>query len=149
MHLCIRDEKTVFAVTKEKCIFVLPPAVPSVISTYPLEPLGICTTINGDLLVTLTEAKSDNYQTNSDSRRLVRHVTLAGNVIREYEYEADGQTRLFTAPYRVIQNSNTDICVINWTSDSTSELVILYFSGSLKTVYKGYNRNEDFFLQRM
>ena len=145
--LCRRDEKTVFAVTKEKRIFVLLPAVPSVIicNTYPLEPLGICTTINGDLLVTLTEAKSNNYQTNSESRRLVRHVTLAGNVIHEYEYEADGQNRLFTAPYRVIQNGNTDICVINWTSDSTSELVILYFSGSLKSIYKGYSLNEEFF----
>ena len=136
--LCVRDERKMFAVTKEKCILCLSfPAVSFEIDTYPLEPLGICTTKNGDLLVTLTEAKSDNYQINSDRRRLVRHVTLAGNVIREYEYKEDGQTRLFTAPYRVIQNSNIDICVINWTSDSTSEFVISLFFWISKVSLQG------------
>ena len=42
---------------------------------------------------------------------------------------------LFTWPWRVTQNGNTDICVVNWTSDSSGQLVIFFFSGSLKCVY--------------
>ena len=111
-------------------------SVSPVFGTDPQEPWGICQTMDSDLLVTLTDAETDDlYQLNSDSRRLVRHVTLTGDVIREYEYQEDGQTRLFTLPVRVTQNGNTDICVINWTSDTTGELIILSFSGCLKSVY--------------
>ena len=67
-------------------------------------------------------------------------MTLTGDVIHEYEYQEDDQTRLFTLPYRVTQNGNTDICVINRTSDSSGELVILSFSGSLKSVYPKQDR---------
>ncbi|XP_062586736.1 uncharacterized protein LOC134248346 [Saccostrea cucullata] len=43
---------------------------------------------------------------NSHSRHLVRHITVTGDVIHEYEYQEDGQTRLFTLPYRVTQNKD-------------------------------------------
>lgn len=89
-------------------------------------------------------SESENFQSDSHSRSLVRHVTLAGDVIREYEYQEDGQTRLFTAPVRIKQNANTDIYVINLTSDNTSELVILSSSGSLKSVYSGQNLVKKF-----
>uniref|UniRef100_K1RIS6 Tripartite motif-containing protein 38 n=1 Tax=Magallana gigas TaxID=29159 RepID=K1RIS6_MAGGI len=96
-------------------------------------------TINNklELLVTLMDNESERYHLNSRSRRLVRHVTLTGDVIREYEYQGDGQTRLFTVPWRVKQNGNTDICVVNKTSESTSELMILSSSGCVKVVYRG------------
>ena len=92
------------------------------------------------MLVTLWDTKSDRYQPNSDSRRLMRHVTLIGDAIHKYEYQEDGHTRLFTWPLRVTQNSNTDICVINRTSRTRAELVILSFSGSLKSVFPEQNQ---------
>ncbi|XP_062597511.1 uncharacterized protein LOC134258927 [Saccostrea cucullata] len=62
-----------------------------------------------------------------------------------FKYVEDGiaflqkgsQTRLFTWPIRVLQNRNTDICVVNLTSDTTGEIVIVTSSGHLKTVYSG------------
>lgn len=67
-----------------------------------------------------------------------------GHVIREYEYHENGLTRLFTIPYRVKQNGNTDICVVNMTSKSTGELVILSVSGSLKNRYIGQKLEKNF-----
>nr|XP_022336251.1 uncharacterized protein LOC111132719 [Crassostrea virginica] len=147
--VCITENNQVyFTDADNKSIFRLSPAgsvstVP-VFSTDPLEPLGICQTMGRDLLVTLIENETDSYQPDPDSRRLVRHVTLTGDVIHEYEYGEDGQTRLFKVPERATQNSNTDICVINRTSENARELVILSFSGSLKSVYPEQDRREEF-----
>lgn len=91
-------------------------------------------------MVTLRDTESEEYELNSSSRRLVRHVTLNGDVIREYEYREDGQTRLFTWPGRVRKNGNKDICVINM----MSKLVIVSFSGSLKVIYFGQDPREEF-----
>ena len=119
-------------------------SVSTVFSTDPMEPCGICPTMNGELLITLKDTGLNHYELNIRSRRLVRHVTLNGDVVREYEYQEDGQTRLFTDPLRVTQNGNTDICVINWTSYTTSELVILSCSGSLNSVYRGRDQTDQF-----
>ena len=136
--VCVTNNNEVYVTDwKKKSIFRLSPSnsASTVYSTDPLQPMGICQTKDGGLLVTLNDTKSDFYQPNSDSRRLVRHVTLTGDVIRECEYQEDGQTRLFTWPCRVTQNGTTNICVINRTSSASAELVILSFSGSLKSVY--------------
>ena len=132
--VCVTNKNEVYVTDyKNKSISRLSPSgsVSPVFNTDPLVPEGICQTKDGGLLVTLR----DTDQPNSYSPRLMRHVTLTGEVIREYEYQEDGQTRLFTLPVRITQNGNTDICVINETSNSTSELMILSFSGSLKSVY--------------
>lgn len=97
-------------------------------------------------MVTLRDSERDRYQIGKRNRRLVRHVTLSGDVINEYEYNADGRTRLFTVPYKVRQNLNTDICVVNWTSGDTSELVILTFSGVLRSVYRGQDPTKIYLL---
>ncbi|XP_062615091.1 uncharacterized protein LOC134276816 [Saccostrea cucullata] len=90
-------------------------SVSTVISTDPLVPFGICQSVDGGLLVTLRDNKLDNesdvYELESHSRRLVRHITVTGDVIHEHEYQEDGHTRLFTLPGSVTQNSNSDICV--------------------------------------
>ncbi|XP_078330635.1 uncharacterized protein LOC144624627 [Crassostrea virginica] len=102
--------------------------------------------MNGELLITLKDSESDQYEVNSRSRRLVRHVTFSVDIIREYEFLENGaeQTRLFTDPWRVTQNGNTDICVINGTSDTSSELLIISVSGSFKSVYHGQDNKETF-----
>ncbi|XP_078337133.1 uncharacterized protein LOC144626615 [Crassostrea virginica] len=136
--VCVTDNNDVYVSDwKNRSISRLSSSgsVSPVFSTAPLAPVGICQTKDGGLLVTLRDTKSEYFQPNSDSRRLMRHVTLTGDVICEYEYQEDGQTKLFTAPERVTQNGNTDICVINTTSKINGELLILSFSGSLKSVY--------------
>ncbi|XP_062604643.1 uncharacterized protein LOC134266413 [Saccostrea cucullata] len=115
----------------------------TVISTDPLEPGGICQSVDGGLLFTLIDESGD-YELEAHSRRLVRHITVTGDVIHEYEYQEDGQTRLFTLPLRVIQNRNGDICVANCTSPTTGELVITSTSGHLNSVYRGQNLTGNF-----
>ncbi|XP_078312760.1 uncharacterized protein LOC144619208 [Crassostrea virginica] len=119
-------------------------SVAKVFSTDPLSPVGISSTLDGHLLITLKDSESKLYQPNSRSRRLVRRMSLKGNVIREYEFQKGGKMGLFTVPCRVLENLNTDVCVINATSDSTGELVILSFSGSLKTVYPEQDQRDNF-----
>ncbi|XP_065924427.1 uncharacterized protein [Magallana gigas] len=138
--VCVTDNGDVYATDYENNSIVrLSPSgsVSTVSSTDPLALVAICPSTEGGLLVTLRDTESEPLQPDSRSRRLVRHVTLTGDVIREYEYQKDGQTRLFTFLLKVKQNGNTDICVVNRTSRSTGELVILSFSGSLKSVYRG------------
>ncbi|XP_062616449.1 uncharacterized protein LOC134278149 [Saccostrea cucullata] len=123
-------------------------SVSTVISTDPLEPDGICQSVDGGLLITLRDSESDDFKLESHSRRLVRHITVTGDVFHEYEYLAgqeDGHTRLFTLPTRVTQNRNNDICVVNCTSLSASELVIMSPSGRIKSVYRGHNLSVDFY----
>ena len=148
--MCVTDNNDVYVSDwKNRSISRLSPSgsVSPVFSTAPLEPMGICQTMDGGLLVTLGDTVSDPYQPNSDSRRLMRHMTLAGDVIREYEYQENGQTRLFTTPEKVTQNGNNDLCVINTTSKTTVELLILSFSGSLKSVYPKREHRHNFFLR--
>ena len=86
----------------EKCISCPSPtgSVSTQFRTDSLLPLGICQTLDRDLLVTLIDTDTDIYEPSSHSRRLVRHVTLTGDVIHEYEYKEDGKTRLYTVPFR-------------------------------------------------
>ncbi|XP_061178470.1 uncharacterized protein LOC133187129 [Saccostrea echinata] len=146
-QLCVIDTGDVyFTDFDNNTISCLSPSgsVSTVISTDPLVPLGICQSVDGGLLVTLRDMELDDYKLDSRSRRLVRHITVTGDVIHEYEYQEDGQTRLFTLPYSVTQNSNSDICVVNLTSNTTGELVILSPSGNMKSIYRGQNLTEDF-----
>ncbi|XP_062597510.1 uncharacterized protein LOC134258926 [Saccostrea cucullata] len=90
-------------------------------------------------------SETDACTPDSDSRYLVKHLTLTGDVIQEYEYQEDGETRLFIAPIRLCQNNNTDTCVVNMTSDDTGEIVIVSLSGHLRSGYRGQNLKENFF----
>lgn len=141
--LCVSNNGDVY-ITSEKKNSILKLSTSGLaspmFSTAPLKPEGICQSIKDGLFITLIDDDSEIYHLEWHSRRLVRQVTMSGVVIREYEYHEDGHTRLFTLPVRIKQNGNTDICVLNWTSDDSSELVILSSSGCLKSVYQGLNK---------
>lgn len=53
------------------------------------------------------------------------------------------QTRLLTDPWRITQDGNSLICVINWKIKAMNELVILSLSG-MKYVYRGRVKKEKF-----
>ncbi|XP_062570730.1 uncharacterized protein LOC134232766 [Saccostrea cucullata] len=148
--MCVTDNGDVYFTDGfNKSISSLSPSgsVSTIISTDPLQPVGICQSVNGGLLVSLRDKKSVRvpYKLESYTRRLLRHITVTGDVIHEYEYQEDGQTRLFTFPVRVIQNSNSDICVTSRTSNTSGDLMILSPSGRVKSVYRGQNLTEGFF----
>ena len=95
-------------------------------------------------MVTLSDTDSDYFELDSCSKRLVRHVTLTGDVILEYTYQEKGQIKQFTWPFRVTQNGNSDVCVLNQVSKSSGELLIFSFSGFLKSAYRGRLEPEGF-----
>ncbi|XP_062610545.1 uncharacterized protein LOC134272312 [Saccostrea cucullata] len=145
--MCVADNSYIyFTDSNNKSISCLSPSgsVSTVIGSAPLEPGGICQSLDGGLLVTMIDNESDLYKLDSHSRRLMRHVTVTGDVIREYEYQEDGHTRLFTVPRRVTQNSNSDICVVNSTGENTTDLIIMSSSGRMKVVYQGQNLTKNF-----
>ncbi|XP_062583729.1 uncharacterized protein LOC134245466 [Saccostrea cucullata] len=110
-----------------------------VIETDPQVPVGICHSIDGGLLVTFTDHELDSH-----SKSLVRHFTATGEVINEYEYQEDGQTRMLACPTKITQNRRGDICVVNYTSGDTGNIVIISPSGRMKSVYCGHNLTKNF-----
>ncbi|XP_061179598.1 uncharacterized protein LOC133188236 [Saccostrea echinata] len=145
--LCVTDTGDVYITNyKDGTITLLSQSrvVSKVVSTDPLIPVGICQSVDGGLLVTFRDSKPDIFKVESDSRRLVRHVTLTGDVINEFEYQGDKMTRLFTLPWRITQNGNTQIYVVNRTSLTSGDLVILSSSGRLISVYPGRRLKENF-----
>ena len=79
----------------------------------------------------------DDYKLRLSSRRLVQRMTLTGKILHMYEFREDGSTRLFTYPWKTAENGNSDICVINSTSDDTGELIVLHRDGRVKATYSG------------
>ena len=107
-----------------------------ILSTKLLHPTCIRRTQTGDVLVSLMDG-GDHYKLQSSSRRLVQRITLTGKVLNTYEFREDGTTRLFTLPGRMSENCNSDICVINRTSNYTGELIVLYGDGRVRFTYRG------------
>ncbi|XP_062611447.1 uncharacterized protein LOC134273272 [Saccostrea cucullata] len=113
------------------------------ISTSPLEPEGVSLANNGAIFVTLVD-NSMEFILNSGSRRLVRLMTLSGDVMRDYEFREDRKTRLFTLPRRVIQRRNSDICVVDFLNERQGILHVLTIEGQKLGVYTGQSLDHDF-----
>ena len=80
-----------------------------VCSTAPLHPRGISMSREGHMMVCLCDGYPSNITT--DSRGEVQLMDMSGKVIRKYD--ADGRTKLFTHPQRVVQNLNLDMVVVD------------------------------------
>ena len=93
--------------------------VSDIMSTKPLHPTWISKTHTDDVLVSLKDDGDDFFKLQPSSWRLVQRMTLTRKVLHTYEFREDGVTRLFTLPGRTAENGNSDICVINRTSDET------------------------------
>ena len=113
-----------------------------IMSTKSLYPTFISKAYADDILITLMD-DGDNYKLLPSSRRLVQRMTLTGKVLHTYEFREDGVTRLFTWPSRTTENGNSNICVINHTSDTTGELVVLHGDGRVRATYRGQDSEFD------
>jgi hypothetical protein len=137
--VCVTDAGDIYVTDRENEVVVrLSPSgsVSTVVRTHPLTPTVICQSLDGGLLVTMEDEESKTS--------LPRHTTLTGDVICDYEYQEDGQTSLFTVAYRVKQNGNSDICVVNQTSETTGNLMILSSSSRVNSFYHGQNLKDNF-----
>ncbi|XP_061178375.1 uncharacterized protein LOC133187016 [Saccostrea echinata] len=99
----------------------------------------------GDRLMVVLRALCEDYcYIREADLPYTEQINKEGDVIHDYEYQEDGQNRLFTWSRRVTQNSNSDICVMNHTSDTTGDLVIMSPSGRMKFVYLGQKLTKNF-----
>ena len=115
--------------------------VSDIVSTKPLYPTWISKTHTGGILVTLND-DGDPFKLKPSSRRLVQRMTLTGNVLHTYEFREDGITRLFTVANRTTENGNSDICIINATSDDTANIMSISREGRVRFTYKGQENTE-------
>ena len=104
--------------------------------TKPLHPTYISKTRSNDILVGLKN-DGDDYELKPSSRRCVQRMSQNRKVLRTYEFQKDGTTRLFTYLSEMTENGNSDICVINRTSDGTGELIVLRRDGRVRFTYRG------------
>lgn len=95
-------------------------------------PRGLTVTRDGSLLVCMMDQYSTSVSKNS--RRMVVKLDGQGEQVQVYEY-TDGSKRLFTRPYRVVENVNGDICVTDKTSMGSGRVVVLDSTGTLKFIY--------------
>ena len=107
-----------------------------IVRTKPLYPTCISRTQTDDILVNLWD-NGDVFNLQPSSRRLVLRMTLTGKILHTYEFREDSATGLFTYPYKTAENGNSDICVINRTSDTTAELIVLKVDGRVRFTYNG------------
>lgn len=117
-------------------------AVSVIKETKPLTPLGISLMSEGWLLVTLDSEDFDSKF--EKGKNLVWHMSPGGRVLKEYEFELDGQTRLFACPYRAVQNGNLDICVVDVLTANSGRVVVLRKEGALKFRYFGFDSTKPF-----
>ncbi|KAK3093617.1 hypothetical protein FSP39_018191 [Pinctada imbricata] len=111
--------------------------------TKPLYPTFIGRSLDGGILVSMID--KPDFQRQDFSKRVVQHINLTGSIKKTYAYEEDNTTPLFTYPESVTQNTNTDICVINFSSESTGHLCVLHASGKVRFTYKGQSDSESLF----
>ena len=113
-------------------------------NTSPLYPTFIGRSLDGGVLVSLIDKPT--FDVTDYSKRMVQHINVNGTVNKSYEYEEDDQTPLFVYPESVAQNRNTDICVINFNSETTGHLCVLYAkTGKVHFTYKGQSDSEHLF----
>jgi hypothetical protein len=104
-----------------------------------LFPVGICATAKGKFLVTAMDATafSKNLFTDRQPKKsVVILLSESGKTKKVYQYEDDGKTKLFLYPYRVAENTNGDICVIDRTALDSGQLCVLSPSGTLRYRYR-------------
>lgn len=109
-----------------------------VADTRPLHPFGLCITLDDNFLVCLVDG--DDCILSENSVRTLARINRQGETIQAIRGSTSRDGRLFTKPYRVCENRNLDILVVDWTSDRTSRLLVLSETGQLKLICKGRPR---------
>jgi hypothetical protein len=109
--------------------------IKSFISVAPLITTGIHVTNNNDILLGVVE-DGDAYNPTDNSCRKI--IVFGENKMEKQSYQYNKhKQRLFTYPYR-IKDVNTDIVVIDSTSDDDGRVVVLGKEGGVKWSYQGH-----------
>ena len=110
-----------------------------IMSTAPLYPVHAKETANGNILISLADQISGTRKPHSI--RKVQMLSTGGQLLHTYQYDKDGQTPVLTYIYRVRQNYNLDVCVVNLyelsKSDCRGNICVFHEDGGLKFIYGG------------
>ncbi|XP_062575469.1 E3 ubiquitin-protein ligase TRIM71-like [Saccostrea cucullata] len=99
----------------------------------PLFPIGLCKSPSGEILVTVVE--SDDRKVTEKSARAVYTLSYSGRVLKKIEFYKGN--RIFTWPYKVIENQiNGDLLVIDL-MESTDRVVCVNREGNEIFSYSG------------
>ena len=107
--------------------------------TSPLVALGISTTKQRDVLLCLAEGYPNEMKANGVSK--VVRVTNFGVQKQEIEFDQIGR-KIFTYAFRIGENTNGDIGVIDHVGDSEGKLIVMDSEGSVRFQYAGSNDSE-------
>jgi len=107
------------------------------LSLAPLLPTGIHVTNNNDIILGVVDDGDTSNMTDKSCRKI---IVLEDNKEEKqpYQYNKHKQ-RLFTVPYR-ITDVNSDIVVIDSTSNDDGRVVVLGREGSVKWIYQGHTQ---------
>ena len=115
------------------------------LNVSPLMPSFIGHALNGNVLVSLVDEISGSRT--EKSQRKVQMLSTSSVVLRTYEYSENSTNPVLTCPCRVIQNYNSDVCVVNHYEESKDKwrgnVCVFYEDGGLKFVYSGHG--EEFY----
>lgn len=98
-----------------------------VINTAPMKPLSICMTREGQYLACLEDSPGNGHAKTSPSR--VFRLSVSGRIVQSIG------TRLFKSPRKVLENTNSDICVIDKPQDQSSQLIVVSPAGVTRFRY--------------
>ncbi|KAK3106653.1 hypothetical protein FSP39_024594 [Pinctada imbricata] len=119
--------------------------VSDVISTAPLHPSGISTSRDGGILVTLCDCYIKDITTSSKGEIL--QITSKGGITQRYGHTEGHTDRVLVNPYRVAQNVNMDLCVVDVIDKEIRvRLVVLSIKGHRKFSYTGQQSLKEKFV---
>nr|XP_034324736.1 uncharacterized protein LOC105335664 [Crassostrea gigas]XP_034324737.1 uncharacterized protein LOC105335664 [Crassostrea gigas] len=119
--------------------------VTKLVDISPLFPVGICASSDNRFLVSAIDTpaiKRDSFTKDQPQKSVVILLTEKGKIKKKFQYQNDNKTPLFLYPYRIAENTNGDICVIDLSGTNNGHLVVLSSSGQLKFQYRGTGPNQ-------
>ncbi|OWF43697.1 uncharacterized protein LOC110459341 [Mizuhopecten yessoensis] len=105
-------------------------------------PCGMFASPNGHVFVGLVGGGLRDKHANS--RQFVVKISSTGNVLQRYEKDETGNA-LYSLPYRICENTNNDVCVVDWTDPAEARLVVTDQTGKLNFIYTGFKEDAHAF----
>ena len=95
--------------------------------------------LNGNILITLVDEPVTTRTT--QSQRQVQMVTSLGHILHTYGHKRAGT--MLTLPTRVMQNYNSDVCLVNLFLDAKGSergnICVFFEDGEMKYIYGGHD----------
>ena len=113
------------------------------LSTSPAGLGGLCRNLEDDQTFYVCFTDNSTFHPSAFAERSVAKVSLKGEILQKIEF--CGGNRLFNHPYRVYQNYNMDLCVVDRCDLHTGVVhAVESLTGRLKFTYKGQVTNHPF-----